>query len=422
MRLRPLAALVAASCALASSADELHVDRAQLEADVAWLASDALDGRGSAAPGGLAARELLIDELTAIGAGWNDAASGRDAYLQPFDQGRANLLAILPGAVHPDEYVVVGAHYDHFPSTVCNAIGDDSICNGATDDAAGVAVVLEIGREIAALSAPPSRSVVLALWDGEELGLLGSNYYVDHPLAPLANVVADVNFDIQGANLAPHVRDTSFAIGAESGGDLLTSIVADAIGTVGLGTVPLTVPFGQGRSDYHPFWANAVPIVFFSDATNACYHTANDELAIVDFGKLAKQAEIGLRVVWSLAESPDRPTFVPLAALDTYDDLVVLSTFLTRALADLDVLYPSAQTVLISDEQLARARVEAGPDAFLGGNALTIAQDAIDIATNGLPCDPALVPEPEAAAAGAAALLGIAATAARTRRRGGRSR
>jgi hypothetical protein len=68
-----------------------------------------------------------------------------------------------------------------------------------------------------------------------------------------------------------------------------------------------------------------VPIVFFSDATNGCYHSANDEVAIVDFAKLGARAEIGFRVVPALAESAERPSLRPLAALDTYDDLVVRS-------------------------------------------------------------------------------------------------
>jgi Peptidase family M28 len=409
---------------MAAAGSEPHVDAAALEADVRWLADDALDGRGSGAAGGLAARELLIDELVTIGPGLNEGAPERAAYVQPFDEVRANVLAVIPGALGPlqDEYVVIGAHYDHFPSDDCHEVAGDSICNGATDDAAGVAVVLAIGRAIAAQPTPPSRSIVLAFWDGEERGLLGSNYFTDHPLVPLEDVVANVNFDIQGANLAPHVRDTSFAIGAESGGDVLTTIVADAIAAVGLGTKPLSVTFGQGRSDYHPFWSKSVPIVFFSDATNACYHTANDEIAIVDFGKLARQAEIGFRVVQALAESADRPSFVPLAALDTYDDLVVLSDFLTSALADLDVLYPSGQEDLLYYEELARTRVEAGPEAFSGTDALTIAQGAITIATTGLPCDPQLLPEPAASALGACALLALAATAARSRRRDGRDR
>ena len=79
----------------------------------------------------------------------------------------------------------------------------DMICNGATDNAAGVAAVLGVGRALAHRHSRPRRSVVLALWDSEEDGLLGSSYYTQHPLVPLARTVGYVNFDIQGANLLP---------------------------------------------------------------------------------------------------------------------------------------------------------------------------------------------------------------------------
>jgi len=128
--------------------------------DVRRLAADALEGRGSGTPGGMAARELLIDELLPIGAGLDVTRSGRDAYRQAFDDVRANVLAVVPGGEHADEYVLVGAHYDHFPPNGCRMLADP-ICNGATDDAAGVAVVLAIGRALRALPTPPARSVVL---------------------------------------------------------------------------------------------------------------------------------------------------------------------------------------------------------------------------------------------------------------------
>lgn len=409
--------------AAAASAYQPHVDRAALEQDERWLAADERDGRSAGTPGGIAAREYLIDQLVQLGPGLVETATGRDAYRQPFDVDRANLLAVIPGAGHADEFVMVGAHYDHFSSENCpRTFGSDEICNGATDDAAGVSAVLAIGRALLALPTPPSRSVVIALWDGEEYGLLGSKYFANHPIVPLADVAAYVNFDIQGANIAPSVRDISFAIGAESGGELLTSLVADAIAAVGLGTRQLSITFGQARSDYHPIWAKKVPIVFFSDATNACYHTAGDEIGIVDFGKLARQAEIGFRVVQALAESSERPTYTPVVALDTYDDLLALSEFLTRTLADLPHVEPNYQDALLYYEELARMRVDAGPDAFQATDALTIALGAIDIASEGFPCDPLLLPEPDAAVCGAGALLAIATSRARTRRRGDRSR
>lgn len=376
--------------------------------DVRLLASDALAGRGSGTAGAALAEEVLIDELASIAAGLDASGTGRDAYRQEFELVRTNLLAWIPGGARADEFVIVGAHYDHLAPGTCTFLGD-SICNGATDNAAGVAAVLAIGRALASLPQPPARSIVLALWDGEELGLLGSEHFVAHPLVPLADVAAYVNFDIQGANLAPSVRELSFAIGAESGGEALTTPLEQAVEAVALETKRLTLTFGQARSDYHPFWAEAVPIVFFSDATNACYHTSSDEVALVDFGKLARQAEIGLRLVLALAEAEERPVFEPLVALDTYADLEVLADFLARMLGDAHLLAWWYQTQLHDLEALARSRVEAGPAAFQPTDALEIAQSTLGIATAGFPCDPLLLPEPSAAGAAAlAALAGLA--------------
>jgi hypothetical protein len=383
------------------------------------LAADDLEGRGSGSTGAKLAEAFLIDELEQIGNGLDGARTGRDAYRQDFDVVRTNLVAVIPGGTSAHEYVIVGAHYDHFEPFGCNWLGD-SICNGATDNAAGVAVVLAIGRALRALPAPPARSVVLALWDGEEHGLLGSKYFAAHPLVPLTDVVANINFDIQGANLTPSVREVSFAIGAESGGNLLTALTQQAIDAVGLETKPLSVTFGQGRSDYQPFWGKQVPVVFFTDATNACYHTSADDIDIIDFAKLSRQSEIGFRLVLALSESAARPLYEPLASLDTYEDLVVLSEFLTRALADVDVVDPAYQGQLLSLEQEARARVAAGPSGFGPTDALTIAQVALTITTRGIPCDPMLLPEPNASPVASIAVLALGAAIARRRRSCGR--
>ena len=131
---------------------------------------------------------------------------GDAAFLQPFDRG-TNILAIIPGRELPDEYVIVGAHYDHTGSSCRTADPTNTICNGATDNATGVAAVLAVGERLALVPGGPRRSVVLALWDAEEDGLRGSRAYVDAPLVPLEQTVAYVNLDIQGANLLPSLRE-----------------------------------------------------------------------------------------------------------------------------------------------------------------------------------------------------------------------
>lgn len=412
------ALLLAAPPALAFTAEEIAAAASvarDTELDVRILASDLFEGRLNGDPGGALAREFIVDAVETLGAGLG-TGSGRDAYLQTVDSVRVNVVAVLPGGDRADEYVVVGAHYDHLGRyDSCHATGEDTICNGATDNAAGVAAVLAIGRAIRALPTPPSRSVVLALWDGEEHGLLGSKFFTNEdPLVPLGDIATYVNFDIQGSNLAPSLRDASIAIGAESGGEMLTEMTRDAIAATDLGTQLLSVTFGQGRSDYQPFWAKNVPVVFFSDATNACYHTVDDEIDLVDFAKLSRQGEIGFRLVLSLADAQERPTFVPLLAFDTYEDLLALSGLLTRTLADLPLLIDDGwRDELIGLEALARQRVEAGPDAFGPTDALLIAQDTLVIATDGFPCDAQLLPEPSAI--GSAVALAVLIVRARRR-------
>jgi Zn-dependent M28 family amino/carboxypeptidase len=237
--------------------------------DVGNLAGDSTAGRNNGTAGSALARQFIIDQLKPISTGLNTGASGDAAYTQSLPGG-TNMVSVIRGSQLPDQYVVVGAHYDHLGSSCEYKSANDTICNGATDNAAGVAAVPAIGRSIAAQATKPRRSVVLALWDAEEDGLVGSRYYADHPLVPLASTVGYVNFDIQGANLSPSLRNTSFAIAAESGGAAFQQIVHDAIDASTLDTETLSSIFGQNRSDYVSFLAKQVPSVFFSDATGPC--------------------------------------------------------------------------------------------------------------------------------------------------------
>src|SRR5262249_50053862 len=249
-------------------------------------------------------------------------------------------------------YVVVGAHYDHLDSrstasgacSIRNAPGG-AICPGATDNAAGVGAVLGIGRALRKLSQAPRRSVVLALWDAEEDGLLGSLYYFQPPSVPLEQPVAYVTFDIQGAVLLPPLRRTSFSVGAETGGSALGAFVADAVAAEPLGTLPVSFIFGQLRSDYANFvLIGRVPTVFFSDSTGGCYHTTGDTFDMVDTRKLAVQTRIGFRTTVALAPTLSPPPFRgenPAAA--TYADALSLSHVFVTAQSDLPLFPPADQ-------------------------------------------------------------------------------
>jgi Peptidase family M28 len=355
------------------------------EVIVSRLAADELRGRDNGTRGSALARRFLIGRLKPISKGLNASATGRRAYTQRFPGG-TNVVALIRGSDLADEYVVVGAHYDHH--SVCDYIvPNDPICNGATDNAAGVAIVLAVGRMIA--STHPRRSVVLALWDREEDVLLGSRYYTAHPLVPLSSTVAYLNFDTLGSNLLPSVRSVTFAIAAESGGSRLQSIVRSAASRQPLDTTMFSSIFGQFRSDYASFLNVNVPSVFFTDATGPCYHTPHDETDVVDFGKLTKQIRIARTVARKLANTNRPPAFAEGTPLATYDDLVRFANLLERESGDIGRFSPADQATFLSARETARRLVSEGPAAFGSDDVRTLLGNAaatVDILTHG-PCD-----------------------------------
>jgi hypothetical protein len=355
--------------------------------DETVIASDAMQGRQNATPGSVNAQNYLIYRLKSFSVGLDPSRPGDEAFKQPFTSG-TNVLAKIPGTDLADEYVILGAHYDHQGTGCRTSDPADTICNGATDNGAGVAALLAIGSMIKEHGAP-RRTVVLAAWDREEDGLLGSKYYTENPLVPLADTVAYINFDIQGANLLPSLQNTSFAVGAESGGATLSAVVQSAIGSGPLQTKLVSSIFGQGRSDYVNFTAVQVPNVFFSDSTGPCYHTAQDEVSVVDFWKLDQQVKIGYKVAKSLIEADGRPAFSATNPLATFNDALTLQGVTNGAISDLSRFTAMQQEQLLQFRDDLNAMVAAGPAAFDDTDVATLiggAATAVGILTTGA-CD-----------------------------------
>jgi hypothetical protein len=219
---------------------------------------------------------------------------------------------------------------------------------------------------------------VLALWDAEEDGLLGSLYYVNNPVVPLAATVAYLNFDILGARLLPSLAATSFVVGSETGGPELQALVADAAVGESHVTREFSYIFGQLRSDYANFVAHGVPTAFFSDSTGGCYHTTGDDVGIVDFAKLRAQSRIAFRLAVTLAESTTPPAFVaPNPALAVYADAVTLAAIVQTGLADAPLFGAADQQAIQTiDAQLAGI-VADGPAAFDSMDVAAVVNDAL---------------------------------------------
>ena len=294
------------------------------------LARDELRGRDNGTDGSSAARDILLSRLVGV----VEPASGRPgaaaSLLQPYGDG-TNIVGILPGrGALADEYVLVGAHYDHLGECDVRGEPDDVICNGAADNAAGVGVVFSILNSVSYVDVrpgsdgPPRRSLIVGLWDGEEDGLVGSQAYVDDPQVPLASTVASVNFDIQGAQLSPALATTTLLIGPETGGAALVDAARRATDAASLDYATFSLAFGQGRSDHASFVAAGVPTVFFTDASNGCYHTVLDDVAHLDREKFYRQVGAAQSLVDDLLTMEAPPTFEPGEPPTAFADAVMM--------------------------------------------------------------------------------------------------
>jgi Zn-dependent M28 family amino/carboxypeptidase len=171
-----------------------------------------------------------------------------------------NVLGRLPGSKRPGETVLIGAHWDHLGRAGADADGDD-IYNGALDNATGVGGLLELARVMAA-GPKPERSVVFAAWTVEERGLLGSEFYAQNPVHPLATTAAVFNMD--GLAVDGPARDVSFIGGGKSALDTRAAAIAQGMG---LKVSPDADP-GAGyyfRSDHFPLAKVGVPAIYISN-------------------------------------------------------------------------------------------------------------------------------------------------------------
>lgn len=181
----------------------------------------------------------------------------------------ANVIGLLPGSDPKlrDTYVLISAHYDHLG--VGPAVAGDSIYNGVFDNAAGVASVLEIARAFTGLAEMPRRSLLFLLVTGEEKGLLGSTYYIDHPVKPLYRTIANLNVD--GLAMFDTFTDI-VGVGAEL--STLGELLAQLAGELNLEVSSIPAPFADiaafNRSDQAAFARGGIPALLIMEGLH--YH------------------------------------------------------------------------------------------------------------------------------------------------------
>jgi len=219
-----------------------------------------------------------------------------------------NILAYLPGQT--DEYVIVGAHYDHlgrgnFDSLAPSQIGQ--IHPGADDNASGTAGVLELARIMSAQRVQPKRGILFMDFAGEELGLLGSAYWVAHPTRPLEKAVAMLNMDMVG-----RIKDEKVYVGGVGTGSTFKTVLEDASKK----EPSLKLEYSQGgyaSSDHTSFVSKKIPVLFFFSGLHADYHKPSDTWDKINSKSAAELLDVVDSVAQELADAPQLPAFQVVA-------------------------------------------------------------------------------------------------------------
>lgn len=221
-----------------------------------------------------------------------------------------NVLAYIEGSDKKEEVVILTAHYDHV------GVENGVVYNGADDDGSGTVALLEIAQAFAQAKAAgqgPRRSVLIMPVSGEEKGLLGSRYYSDHPVFPIANTVADLNIDMIGrvdsahATSAPYV----YVIGSDRLSSGLHAANEEANKQVGL---VLDYTFNAEsdpnrfyyRSDHYNFARKGIPSIFYFSGVHEDYHKPGDDVEKIRFDLLRARTLLVFHTAWSLANSEER--------------------------------------------------------------------------------------------------------------------
>ncbi|MEP6538819.1 MAG: M28 family peptidase [Bryobacteraceae bacterium] len=224
-----------------------------------------------------------------------------------------NVMGYLPGTT--SEYVVIGAHYDHLGlgqqfSLAPSLAG--TVHPGADDNASGTAGVLTLARWFSA-QPKQKRGILFMTYAGEELGLLGSSYYVNHPLLPLDKAVAMINMDMIG-----RIRNGKVFVGGVGTGTNLKQILEDVMPKYQF-QMDASELSGYGSSDHTSFTTKQVPVLFFFSGLHGDYHRPSDTWDKIDGESAVKLLHVVADVTGALESGDERPKYVRVEPKNPHD-------------------------------------------------------------------------------------------------------
>ena len=219
-----------------------------------------------------------------------------------------NVLALLPPAEPSSEmeYLIIGAHYDHIGyGEIGSLAGKDEegqIHNGADDNASGTAVVLQLAAVLAEQK-DLHKGIIFALWSGEELGLIGSSHFVEHPTVPLEQVIAYINFDMVG-----RLRENRFNLQGVGSSTLWRKLIEKRNVAAGFDLILQDDPYLP--TDTTAFYPKKVPVLSFFTGSHENYNRPTDDPETLNYDGMQRIATFAHHLITDVAQSPERPDYV----------------------------------------------------------------------------------------------------------------
>ena len=224
-----------------------------------------------------------------------------------------NIAAYFKGSKKPDEVVILTAHHDHVGQK------GQEIFFGADDNGTGTVALMEIAESLAMAEKAgksPERSILVLWVTAEEKGLLGSRYYVENPLFPIENTVADINIDMIGRNDKKYTTAGNTNYVYVIGADRISKDLHDVNVTLNEQYSDLTLDYSYNsdsdpnrfyfRADHYSFASKGIPAVFFFTGVHDDYHKTTDTVDKIDFEKYTKITQHIFNVLWNVADRPER--------------------------------------------------------------------------------------------------------------------
>lgn len=283
------------------------ITAAELKTHVEVLADDTFEGREAGSRGGRAAGAYLVSQFEKHHL---RGAGDRGGYFQNFGAGYRNLLGLLEGSdpLLKDEVIVIAAHYDHVGyGSPRNSFGPTGyIHNGADDNASGTAGLLETMEAFVNLPQPPRRSILFALWDGEEKGLLGSQHWVTYPTIPLNRVKFMINVDMIG-----RLRKQGLEVYGIRTGNGLRRLVSENNHDP---AVELKFTWEmKDNSDHYSFFNRNIPVLMLHTGLHEDYHRPSDDVERINVEGMRQVVRLMFSVSYDLAQRDRLAGFRPAA-------------------------------------------------------------------------------------------------------------